>query len=1681
MCNMDNENNNMDNGYEFDNDNDFGNNDMDNGCFGCYGLGCKDNRKKMKFECKDSNKMDVVISQVYMYDKMAHSYKFKKEADSNIYYVNLRRKTIQNCTKEYIKRKYYDHNNLMKTVQRRDLLIVIDKSDWYQPQAFPHIERMFTMLYDKGKDAGSKIVGLFSVFKTITDKVKGVYKIFGNIDWAKLTDIVISIFFSASTALVGIIGVLQFLYNIFKLVKFVDTTMKDSDGVFEEVEYQPQSMSLEALMAGFSLMGIPSWLMDKFRNFALLTGVKVHASHSFSTLFAKIRDLLTSVLKYIFSFGIFKSFEGVASSLISVVEYIFTPFSFYDDIMKVAEQYTQFVKDNSVLHNPVFREEVTKLYGRLKVDNGFLDYVRNNDNRHFTVTWNAYKDNLIKFVDTYATSARDEPICIVFDGPPGCGKSVLMNRFVEMLKTHNKSVYTHTVPPVDASKDFYDDYMNQNVFVMDDVGQQGKSQWRTIINFVAPVKYPLDCAQADKKNTKFFQSEVIICTTNNFKHLNGFTAKDGISCPEALFRRVHLISVSRDTDASYFKQRLCYSKYDENFNVWRDSFIGPNKVATKFSSSGQISGIIDFPYSIETPREGGLKASLGWLFMLYNHLTESNKMDRMMTNGLFEHVETINEIMEQPENVLGNLRNFRPQFFESIYDTMNGAWSNIMNGANIFKEYVLYLTTTTEELFKKIISGLIRRVIKPLIDKILNVNIKELGEDVVAIIRGAYIFVYNLVLGDYVEKAEGNVRHDHCYACMESYDNMGDIENGRPLHVPIAIRSCGHSMCATCAVLLRDANRDIINVCGVCRNIEKHQEAYYIGENRVEFNVVFNYVKTGRAVVAKKCYDVVDVLIDTIASVLSVHPHLIASLLWTVMIHTLIFFYFRALLGAYKPQVSCSGVFSWIFGSKSTYDATYAQFEDSKKRANELLSGVTFNTTSAEAFKKNQCRIMVNTKTGVHSSIIVSGKRFITNSHVDPEGIVVDVYQSYDHVREQHKEMESVRVKVISNFITSDVCVCEFVDVIPFYKVFNRFGGTDVNKFSASMFVSPYGIVPLVPGVNIGKNKEKIVYKYKVRADTRVVEHLPDTGFTYGVQGLGLCGSAVYDSDRVVGIHVTGNGKEGFAQIFPSWMCEELNKLMFSKPTRGDFETRTDVIPNFSGVRLTYGQGEKWANFGAANIKTSFLPSTLHISTNDSTAKLYSTIRELQDQDEIAPIEVELKQPPRFGESRTKVKENMVKIARKSFKHQGIVTEEEMDYVKSCLRAILPMEIRELTDEETSFGGKNVKSFKKDTSNGFACLKGKESYLDFQNKKLTPEGIEVLTRFRNNAKNVIFDEDDFVCKETFKDELRAESKIDKPRLFRVMPFPHIWWSKKLFGELIPWFKEHLHDFGVCVGFNPYTDFDPMVKKLKGVPIHGDEDYSQWDGSLLALMLLTVRDVLKEIYVGENEDVLDYVMVTIARSWTMIADELYASTHSLPSGTWMTLLLNCLINKCLVALTIYRNNSNTSVDDFLRVISYVCGDDKIFGAPVDVNYNLLTVKKVAEDLGMTVTNGDKTPVTEPSRDLMKLNFLKRNIVYHPLLKRYVGALSISTLFNTLQWFNTDKVGESLTYDDLMRDKCNAVLVESYLHGRNCFLMFKKYMQDNDIEGLFEESQIVKILQDEEGYESVMDLLKKNFYN
>jgi len=142
--------------------------------------------------------------------------------------------------------------------------------------------------------------------------------------------------------------------------------------------------------------------------------------------------------------------------------------------------------------------------------------------------------NLKKLKDQVKNASRVEPSAFIFDGPPGLLKSVTLTKVLTLL---DKSVYVHHVKNINDGKDFYDLYANQQVFYMDDVGQQGKSQWRNLINWVSCVPLPLDCATASLKNTKLFNSEIIMLTTNQFMDLQGFTNQDGVADPRALFRR----------------------------------------------------------------------------------------------------------------------------------------------------------------------------------------------------------------------------------------------------------------------------------------------------------------------------------------------------------------------------------------------------------------------------------------------------------------------------------------------------------------------------------------------------------------------------------------------------------------------------------------------------------------------------------------------------------------------------------------------------------------------------------------------------------------------------------------------------------------------------------------------------------------------------------------------------------------------------------------------------------------------------------------------------------------------------------------------------------------------------------------------------------------------------------------
>lgn len=205
-----------------------------------------------------------------------------------------------------------------------------------------------------------------------------------------------------------------------------------------------------------------------------------------------------------------------------------------------------------------YREKSKKLNEKLENSHSLKDWSRRSVSLQTILTkWSRH----IKIISAYENPGRVEPTCFIFEGPAGKKKSVVMNAVVEAL---GEPFYAHCVKAVMDGKDFYDNYNNEPIFYMDDVGQNGVSQWRPLMNMVSSVKLPLDCAEAQNKDTKFFNSSKIFVTTNRFQTLNiALTKQDCIDDIEALWRRGNVFDFSQvECTPSFVRGRIVFKHFD---------------------------------------------------------------------------------------------------------------------------------------------------------------------------------------------------------------------------------------------------------------------------------------------------------------------------------------------------------------------------------------------------------------------------------------------------------------------------------------------------------------------------------------------------------------------------------------------------------------------------------------------------------------------------------------------------------------------------------------------------------------------------------------------------------------------------------------------------------------------------------------------------------------------------------------------------------------------------------------------------------------------------------------------------------------------------------------------------------------------------------------------------------------
>jgi len=1234
--------------------------------------------------------------------------------------------------------------------------------------------------------------------------------------------------------------------------------------------FTPQSLTMEDIMLGFAAYGLPASVTTLMKDFQIFTGKRLFNSELIMDSVSLLYKVIDGMLEWCGP-----SFNGLRTS----VSGVFGPMVVYSFIQQVVLIYNKFVKDPSVIHIPSFRQEVVELDEKCKGNAELGKYLAESHNRYFNTTYLAFNENVVKMCKHYDTTSRVEPICFVFEGKAGSGKSTIMNQFVDLMKEAGKSVYVHTVPSTEDSKDFYDDYENQDVFVMDDVGQQGKSQWRTIINFVSPVKYPLACANAIKKNTKFFSSKIILCTTNQFESLQGFTSSDCITEPEALFRRVHLIKVSSDETGRV----LTYKKYDHlGSHKWETGFINNLKQ-------------IELPARVNSTGSGNVPG-LSWLWRLYKRVTS---IEQEVVNGIKNAPEVLRAIMAESCSDF-----FDAQAFDisSIYQS---ALAGMHNAGNIIGEWTIYVMNR--------ITGMITSGTESLL-----AYLDSLSSNTIANMVGVVGGLLGLVIG-------------------------------------LGLQSC-------------------------------------------------------------------------------------------------------------------------LFANSSTVDAQMAEWETFEQEArSKIAMFITkhgFMPQGAEVEKslaKHSRVISLTRDSGEQETLhcIVSGSNLLLPAHVlVDKKTTIDMYASWDHYKNSHKEVESVNLRLLALYPSVDMAVYKMKYSIPIYTKCKALFAPHTIKNPMFKLVNAGLSVPVVLGISMLSNTEEIKYtKYK-ESVKHEFKHAAESGYITPLQGAGMCGTMLAsDEYGIIGMHVAGNGSEGFCVIPPPKIRQEIRTLMLE----GDeliqnLEPTIGVIPNLSGARMHYDN----IVISQPMAETEFIPTILNTKFNEEMQELRRTIKE-----EHGHVLVD-RVPPNFkskGTPRATLKE----MSMKTFKQQGRVTQDEIEYIKTCLRSMM-VDFSDVTDQECSFGGDTCNPLNKDSSNGYGCLTGKDKYFDFENKVILPTFIDLKNRLSDNAKNAKYNIDDFLCRETFKDELRYEEKKDKPRTFRVMPLPHIWWTKKIFAQLMVHFKKHMHEFGVCVGFNPYKDFAIMRERLLENDVFGDADFAKWDGSIMALIMFAIFEVLMEFYQGEHEDEAEYLFITLARSMVLIGDEVWATTHGLPTGTWLTLLLNCLINKSITALVVYRNKRDATVKDFHSIVDYVMGDDKIFSTPKHLKdvFNLITLRDVVKDLGMDCTNGDKTPIVSPGHEFNKLNYLKREFKYHAILGKYVGALSLDTIFSTVQY-----VDQNRDYTETMNGKMNAVLIEAFIHSESLYHQFAHIFKSNYPDYKFlNKERVIRILEDGEGYEEVLNLMGKN---
>nr|WIR83950.1 MAG: polyprotein [Ulva picorna-like virus 3] len=634
-----------------------------------------------------------------------------------------------------------------------------------------------------------------------------------------------------------------------------------------------------------------------------------------------------------------------------------------------------------------------------------------------------------------------------------------------------------------------------------------------------------------------------------------------------------------------------------------------------------------------------------------------------------------------------------------------------------------------------------------------------------------------------------------------------------------------------------------------------------------------------------------------------------------------------------------------------------------------------------------------------HCVGVCSGRFIITVAHscLQNDSYII-VYKDKDS---NHRIVDCAKVTCVFRDLKSDISVWRFSDHFPTpFKTLSLFGSKET--LANSVLITPRTVYDLCH-IRREAVSTATPYSYVIKGESFSNDINPDDIF-YGVQSEAMCGCIVTTSNgKLLGIHVAGNSTTdvGCALRLTEDTLMKLDKVttVIDKGLKMNYNMSDKIIDNFSGVKFT-----------------------------DTGISVYT------------PKKSNIEESPLYGVLPvTRSPANMVKdgphtvktIGKKSFKPVSTVSEEEIEFAASVLDLMIePFDT--LSMNEVINGTKTLAGMNKKSSNGYGCPKEKKSCLDYEKGELTPEFQIQYEDFLTNLKNGDSSINELISVETLKDEVRNDEKEGTPRSFRVTPLTFQILMKTLFGKMVENIIENKWSNQIMIGINPSKDWRKLYNFFNGKPAWAG-DIKTWDGGMSPQVQQTVLQILVNKCNGDK-DLASKILGLAIHCPVVMNDDVYVTTHSMPSGIFLTAILNSLVNKFYTAMWYYRNLKNqkpfTKYTFFTDIGSFIYGDDRLDylnNENLKEHLNAITMKEFFESLGMGFTTANKQPIAEEFQKIEDISFLKRDFVYHSKIKNIVGPLDIRTIRSGLSWL--DKTKES---SDVLEGKLSAFQREIFLH-------------------------------------------------